>query len=136
MLVEGSDEFPSFYSRSSGHGAPMRVDGAAEVAAVMRATWDLGLGCGVVVANPVPAAEEIPAAEMDGVIVRALADADARGLRGKDVTPYLLGRIVELTDGASLATNVALVRHNARLGAAVAREYALTAGGPAVPSAG
>ncbi len=136
VLVEGSDEFPSFYSRSSGHGAPMRVDGAAEIAAVMRATWDLRLGCGVVVANPVPVADEIPAAEMDGVIVRALADADARGLRGKDVTPYLLGRIVELTDGASLVTNIALVRHNARLGAAVAREYAATTGGSAAPSAG
>jgi pseudouridine-5'-phosphate glycosidase len=124
VLVEGSDEFPSFYSRSSGHAAPMRVDGAAEVAAVMRAKWDLGLAGGVVVANPVPAADEIPAAEMDGVIARALADADDRGLRGKDVTPYLLGRIVELTDGASLVTNIALVRHNARLGAAIAREYA------------
>ncbi|VXA92521.1 pseudouridine-5'-phosphate glycosidase [Nocardioides sp. AX2bis] len=124
VLVEGSDEFPSFYSRSSGHGAPMRVDGAAEVAAVMRAKWDLGLSGGVVVANPVPVADEIPAHEMDGVITRALADADDRGLRGKDVTPYLLGRIVELTDGASLTTNIALVRHNARLGAAIAREYA------------
>ncbi len=124
VLVEGSDEFPSFYSRESGHGAPMRVDGAAEVAAVMRAKWDLGLTGAVVVANPVPEADEIPAAEMDGVIARALADADGRGLRGKDVTPYLLGRIVELTDGASLRTNIALVRHNARLGAAIAREYA------------
>ena len=124
VLVEGSDEFPSFYSRSSGHPAPLRVDGAQEIAAVMRAKWDLGLSGGVVVANPVPVAEEIPAEEIGAIIDQALGDADARGVRGKDITPYLLGRVVELTGGASLTTNIALVRHNARLGAAVARAFA------------
>ncbi|MEP9384359.1 pseudouridine-5'-phosphate glycosidase [Nocardioides sp. KR10-350] len=123
VLVNGADEFPSFYSRSSGHAAPMRVDGAAEIADVMRATWDLDLSTGLVVANPIPADDEIPADRIGGIIEQALADADARGIRGKDTTPYLLARIVEITGGDSLVANIALVRHNARLAAAVASAY-------------
>lgn len=124
VLVEGSDEFPSFYSRSSGFAAPMRVDGPEQVAAVMRAKWDLGLGGGIVVAHPIPAEDEIPAAEIGGIIEQALADMDALGIHGKDATPYLLGRIVEITGGTSLTANIALVRANARLGAAIAVSYA------------
>ncbi|MDQ1102809.1 pseudouridine-5'-phosphate glycosidase [Nocardioides zeae] len=124
VLVEGSDEFPSFFSRSSGFAAPMRVDGAEQVAAVMRAKWDLGIAGGVVVAQPIPVEDEIPAAEIDGIIAQALADMDDLGITGKDATPYLLGRIVEITGGASLTANIALVRANARLGAAIARAYA------------
>jgi pseudouridine-5'-phosphate glycosidase len=124
VLAFGSDEFPAFYSRSSGHLAPMRVDSAAEVAAVMAAKWSLGIAGGVVIANPIPAEDEIPAAEIGVIIDQALADLDAQGIHGKDTTPYLLGRIVEITGGASLTANIALVRHNARLGAAIAREYA------------
>jgi pseudouridine-5'-phosphate glycosidase len=120
----GSDEFPSFFSRSSGYAAPMRVDTAADVAAMMRAKWSLGIAGGIVVANPIPAEDEIPADEIGMVIDRALADLDRLGIHGKDATPYLLGRIVELTDGASLVANIALVRNNARLGAAIAREFA------------
>jgi pseudouridine-5'-phosphate glycosidase len=124
VLAFGSDEFPSFYSRSSGHAAPMRVDTAAEVAGVMRAKWDLGIDGGLVIANPIPEEDEIPADEIGVIIDQALADMDSLGIHGKDATPYLLGRIVEITGGASLTANIALVRHNARLGAAVAREYA------------
>jgi pseudouridine-5'-phosphate glycosidase len=124
VLVEGSDEFPSFFSRSSGYAAPMRVDGAEQVAAVMRAKWDLGIAGGVVVAQPIPVEDEIPASEIDGIIAQALADMDDLGITGKDATPYLLGRIVEITGGASLTANIALVRANARLGAAIARAYA------------
>ncbi|MDF3045251.1 MAG: pseudouridine-5-phosphate glycosidase [Ornithinibacter sp.] len=120
----GTDEFPSFYSRSSGVPAPMRLDTPEEVAALMRATWDLGLGSGIAVANPVPADEEMPRDEIDAVIHRALADCDERGIRGKDITPYLLGRIVELSGGRSLETNLALVRHNARVGTAIAVAHA------------
>lgn len=120
VLVEGNDEFPSFYSRTSGFRAPMRVDGPAEIADVLRATWDLDLPTGVVVAHPIPEADEIPAVEIGAVIERALADMAARGITGSAATPYLLGRIVELTDGASLTANIALVRANARLGASVA----------------
>jgi pseudouridine-5'-phosphate glycosidase len=124
VLGYGTDEFPSFFSRSSGHAAPMRVDSAAEVAATMAAKWDLGIDGGLVVANPIPVEDEIPADEIGGIIDQALADMDALGIRGKDATPYLLGRIVEITSGASLTANIALVRNNARLGAAIAREYA------------
>lgn len=124
VLGFDTDEFPSFYSRSSGFAAPLRVDTAAEVASLMRAKWDLGLAGGVVVANPIPAELEIPAEEIGTIIDRALADMDALGITGKDATPYLLGRIVEISQGASLAANIALVEHNARLGAAIAGAYA------------
>jgi pseudouridine-5'-phosphate glycosidase len=127
VLVEGSDEFPSFYSRSSGHPAPLRVDGPEEVAAVLRAGWELGVA-GVVVANPVPADDEIPAERIAGIIDQALADLARLGITGKDVTPYLLGRIVEITGGDSLRANIALVRDNARFGASLAAAYAR--GGP------
>lgn len=128
VVAVGSAEFPSFFSRSSGFQAPMEVPdidtgGVEELSMILRAKWELGLGGGVVVANPVPEADEIPAEQMQGFIDLALADSERLGIRGKDITPYLLGRIVELTDGRSLQTNIALVRHNARLGAALARAY-------------
>lgn len=123
VVVHGSDEFPSFYSRSSGHPAPLRVDSPEEVAAMMRAKWDLGIEGAISVANPVPEADEIPAAEIGRLIDQALAECDERGITGKDITPFLLGRIVELSGGQSLDTNIALVRHNAHLGAAVAVAY-------------
>jgi len=120
VLGVGTEEFPSFYSRSSGFRVPLRVADAMEVAAVMAAHWGLGLHSGLVVANPIPQEDEIPVDEIAGVIEQALADLDAQGIGGQQATPYLLGRIVELTDGASLTANVALVRHNARLGAQIA----------------
>jgi pseudouridine-5'-phosphate glycosidase len=120
----GTDEFPSFFSRSSGLSTPMRLDTPEEVAALMRATWDLGLDSGVSIANPVPAQDEMAPADIDAVIAQALADCDAKGISGKDITPYLLGRIVELSDGRSLETNLALVRNNAVVGTAIAVAYA------------
>ena len=119
----GTDVFPSFYSRTSDVRAPMRVDSVEGLAEMMRAKWALGIAGGIAIANPVPAAEEMPREVMDGVIARALAECDERGTTGKDITPFLLRRIVELTDGASLTTNIALVRNNARLGAALAVAY-------------
>jgi pseudouridine-5'-phosphate glycosidase len=83
----------------------------------------------VVVANPIPEADELPADRIGAIIEQALADMDAQGIHGKDATPYLLGRIVEITGGESLAANIALVRNNARFGSAVATAYA--AGSPA-----
>lgn len=124
VVAYRSDEFPSFFSRSSGYAAPMRLDEPVQIAEMMLAKWSMGLSGAVSVANPVPASDEIAQAEIEKVIVAALADAEASGVRGKDITPYLLGRIVELTGGASLETNIALVRNNARLGAAIAVEYA------------
>ncbi len=123
VVVHGSDEFPSFYSRSSGHAAPMRADSVDELAAMMRAKWDLGLKGALSIANPVPEADEIPAAEIGILIDQALGECAERGIHGKDITPFLLGRIVELSGGRSLETNIALVRHNARLGAELAVAY-------------
>lgn len=125
VVVNGSDEFPSFYSRSSGFSAPRRLDGPDEIAAFMHAAWGtLGLTCGISVANPIPRADEIPATEIDGVIADALAELDARGIVGQDVTPFLLGRVVEATAGRSLVANVALVRHNAAVAAQIAVAHA------------
>ena len=124
VLVNGSDEFPAFYSRGSGFPAPLRIDGPDEAAAVMSASREIGLPGGLVVANPVPADDEIPAEVIGRHIDRALADAEAAEIHGKDITPFLLGRIVELTGGDSLATNIALVRNNAAFGAQLAAAYA------------
>lgn len=124
VLAYGTDEFPAFFSRVSGHAAPMRVDTPAEVAAVMAAKWNLGISGGVSIVNPIPEADEIPASEINGIIEQALADMKALNIHGKEATPYLLGRIVEITGGASLTANIALVENNARLGAAIAKEYA------------
>jgi pseudouridine-5'-phosphate glycosidase len=118
-----TDEFPAFYTRRSGYAAPLRADSAAEIAAMMRAMDDLGLGSGISVANPVPEADEVPAERIGAVIDQALADAGRLEIHGKDTTPYLLGRIVELTGGESLAANIALVKNNAHLGAAIARSW-------------
>jgi len=121
VIVNGSDDFPSFYSRISGHPAPRRLDGPDEIAAFMHATWDtLGLPVGISIANPIPVADEIPAGEINGVIEEALAELDVRGIVGQDVTPFLLRRVVERTEGRSLTANVALVRNNAAVAAQIA----------------
>lgn len=118
-----TDDFPSFYSATSDFRAPLRADTVEELAAMMRAKWDLGIAGGISIANPVPVDEEMPREVMDGVIAQALAECAERGITGKDITPFLLGRIVEITEGASLRTNIALVRNNARLGAELAVAY-------------
>jgi pseudouridylate synthase len=120
----GTDEFPSFYSRSSGHRAPLRADSVEELARMMRAKWSLGLEGAIAIANPVPVEDEIPADEIAGLVERALAECAVQGVGGKDITPFLLGRLVELSGGRSLDANIALVRNNARLGAALAVAYA------------
>jgi len=124
VLGYGTDEFPAFYSRSSGFASPMRVDSAAEIAAVMSARWGLGISGGISIANPISEDDEIPADQISGIIEQALAEMEKAGIAGKEATPYLLGRIVELTNGESLRTNIALVKNNARLGAQVAAAYA------------
>jgi len=124
-VVNGSDQFPSFYSRSSGLPAPRRLDGPQALAGMLHATWDeLGLSVGVSIANPIPAEYEVPEAEIRGHIEAALADLDAQGITGQDVTPFLLKRVVEGTAGRSLVANLALVRHNAATAAQIAVEYA------------
>lgn len=123
VITVGSDDFPSFYSRSSGFRSPLRLDRADEVARAMKAKWDLGIAGGLVVANPVPVEDEIPEAEIGVLIERAVAEADEKGITGAAITPYLLGRIVELSGGESLTANIALVKNNARLGAEIAKAY-------------
>jgi pseudouridine-5'-phosphate glycosidase len=115
-----TDDFPAFWSRTSGLAAPLRLDEVADLAAVWRTRRALGLDGGLLLANPVPAEAEIPRAEMELVVARAVAEIEAEEVRAKDVTPRLLARIVALTDGRSLATNRALILANARLAAAVA----------------
>ena len=123
----GTDEFPAFYSRQSGHAVPMRCETPAEVAGVMRAKWAMGLKGGVVVANPIPAEAEIPAADIAPVISAAVKKADALGITGKETTPFLLAEIASVTAGRSLAANIALAKHNARIAAAIAAAFAESA---------
>ncbi|UBV42736.1 pseudouridine-5'-phosphate glycosidase [Deinococcus taeanensis] len=123
-ITLGETEFPAFYSRQSGFRAPLTVQTPDEAARVLKAKWDLGLSGGVMLANPIPADAEIPAGDITPHIEQALRDMDALGLTGKDTTPYLLGRIVEITGGRSLEANIALVRHNAMVAAQVAVTYA------------
>jgi pseudouridylate synthase len=120
-IVYRSDEFPAFWSRFSGLRAPMRLDDAASIAATYRASQDLGLESGMLVANPIPAAAEIPHDVMTSVIERAVAQARSEGIGGKQLTPWLLERIYQLTQGRSLEANIALVRDNARLAAEIAQ---------------
>lgn len=120
----GTDEFPAFWSRASGLRAPLRIDDAAGVAAFQKARDALGIAGGMLVANPVPAADEIPAAEIADAIAAALRIAAERGIEGKAVTPFLLGEMLAQTRGRSLATNIALVRNNARVASAIAAALA------------
>lgn len=116
----GTDQFPAFWSSSSGLTLPLRADGAADIASMIAMRGRLGLAGGVVVANPVPAAHEIPREEMESLILQGVADATREGVSGKSVTPYLLGRMLELTGGRSLATNIELVLNNARVATEIA----------------
>ena len=115
-----TDEFPAFWSRQSGLKVPLRLDSAQEIARFLAVKWEMGLGGGAVICNPAPQADEIPAEEMRGFIDAAVREAEARGVSGKQVTPFILGRIVELTGGRSLRTNIALAESNARLAAEIA----------------
>lgn len=119
VIVDSSDEFPSFYSRTSGHAAPRRLNGAAQIAAFLDAQTLLGLESGAVIANPIPEGDEIARAEIDDIIEEALTALAASGVHGRDVTPWLLGRIVDVTHGRSLTANIALVKHNATLAARI-----------------
>jgi pseudouridine-5'-phosphate glycosidase len=120
VIGMGTGEFPAFYSRSSGLAVDARVDSVAELADVVRAHRHLGFPGGILVANPIPEQDEIPAAEIGPRVDEALADADRLGVSRKDLTPYLLGRLNELTGGRSLTANIALVRSNAALAADLA----------------
>jgi pseudouridine-5'-phosphate glycosidase len=124
VICYRSDEFPAFWSRSSGLRAPLRLDSAAEIARAIRSQRALGYNSGTLIANPVDAADEIPANEIGAHIEAAVVAANAEHISGKEVTPFLLDRLMKLTAGRSLTTNIALIKSNARLAAAIAVESA------------
>ncbi|NOD91643.1 pseudouridine-5-phosphate glycosidase [Ruegeria sp. HKCCD4884] len=121
VIAFGQDEFPAFWSAKSPFSAPLRMDSAEAIAKAHATRRALGLPGGQLVANPIPAADQIAAGELAPIIAEAQADADAHRITGKAVTPYLLQRIFEKTEGRSLTTNIALVRNNARLAAKIAQ---------------
>jgi len=116
----GQDNFAAFYTRDSGFPADFRIDDADAQARFIRTKWELGLEGGVVVSTPVLEQSAMPREEIDRITEQALAEAEAQGITGKAVTPFLLARIKALTGGRSLATNIALVKHNAEVGARLA----------------
>jgi pseudouridine-5'-phosphate glycosidase len=124
VIAYGQDDMPAFWSRESGLPAPLRMDDPAQIAAAHRLRGEMGVPGGQLIGNPIPKGAEISAEILAPIIARAQADADAFGISGKGVTPYLLQRIFELTEGKSLEANIALVRNNAKLAAGIAKHLA------------
>jgi pseudouridine-5'-phosphate glycosidase len=120
VLTFGQDEFPAFYSSKSGFKSPLRLDSPREIAAMLRAKWEMGLNGSVLIANPLPPDREVPGDEIEIYILQALHEAEKQGIRGKDITPFLLSRIAAQTGGESLEANIALIKSNAALAAAIA----------------
>jgi pseudouridine-5'-phosphate glycosidase len=121
----GTNAFPAFFARESGYGVDYRLDTPEEVAALIDTQAELGMKGGVLIANPIPEADALDANEIDGRIAAAIADAEAQGVTRKDLTPYLLNRIFELTGGRSLTANIALVKNNAAVAAKIAAALAV-----------
>ena len=113
-------QLPAFLTQDSGFAVDYRLDGASHIARLLQIKWAMGLGGGVVIANPIPAAHAMSRAVIDAAIAQALSDAHAQGISGKQTTPFLLERVNALTGGHSLAANIELVLNNARLASAVA----------------
>lgn len=122
VIAYGTEELPAFWSRTSGLQAPYTLNSAADIGQLLKMRQNFPDHGGVLIANPVPETDEIPGSEMAGFIDEAIRQAEARNVTGKDVTPFVLGAILDLTDGRSLDTNIALVRNNARLAACIAAE--------------
>jgi pseudouridine-5'-phosphate glycosidase len=125
VLGYQTDEFPAFYSRSSGLRVQARVDTPREAAQIIRAHWQLGNASGVLVCVPIPREDEIPRETIEPFIERVLEEADARGITGSAVTPFLLARIAELTGGDSVRANIALLKNNVAVAAEIAKALAL-----------
>ena len=116
----GTDDFPAFYTRSSGLKADHRFDTAEQLASAVRFHKALGTGTGVLIANPIPEDDALQPAYIDGMIARAIDEAAEKGVSRKELTPFLLARLFELTGGVSLTANIALVKNNAALAARLA----------------
>ena len=122
VLGMDTDDFPAFYCRRSGFGVDYNAHTPADVAAIARAKWRLGLGGGLLIGNPVPEEYAMDFDEMSTVIDQVLREAEDAGVHGKDITPFMLAHIVEKTGGESLATNMQLAYNNARCAARIAVE--------------
>lgn len=125
VICVGQDEFPAFWSRSSGLPAPLRMDDPSEIAAAHKTRGAMGLPGGQLIANPIPPDAEISNDILEPLINQALKEAEQQGVVAKAVTPFLLGRIFELTNGQSLNANIALVLNNARFASKIACAFAL-----------
>lgn len=126
VIGYGTDELPAFYTRQSGFDVNFKLDTAEEVAQVLRAKWELNLEGGAVIANPIPEEDALDHDFITEIIEKALREAEQKGIQGKQVTPFLLGKVKELTDGTSLVANIALVKNNARVGAEIAKALQAT----------
>lgn len=124
VVTYGADEFPAFYSRSSGFAAECRMDNVEDIAGLIAAKYGMGISGGMLVACPIPEADEIPAQEIERVIRAALEESKVLGIAGKRVTPFLLDRIKNLTQGRSLEANIRLVLNNAAVGGELASKLA------------
>lgn len=118
-----TDVLPAFYTKESDIPIPIRLDRAEDIAALMHAHWQMGIPSGVLITNPIPEAFSMPKELIDAAINQALIDATNKGIVGKDVSPFLLAAIKEITGGTSLKANIELVLNNARLGAQIATHY-------------
>ena len=124
VLGYQTEELPAFYSRHSGYNCDYKLENPEHTADILKAKWDLDLEGGVLIANPVPEADEIEYSVINEKIEQALSEAETKGINGKKLTPFLLDRIKELTAGQSLETNISLVRNNAVVGAKIAKAFA------------
>jgi pseudouridylate synthase len=118
-----TDEFPSFFARESGFGVDFRLDTPDEVGALMDTKWKLGMDGGMIITNPVPVSDAMDHEKIEAVIQQALNEAKENNIAGKQVTPYLLDKVKQLTEGKSLQTNIALVKDNAAVAAQIAAAY-------------
>lgn len=124
VIGYGTDELPAFYTRKSGFGVDYRVDSPAELAELFRAQRELGYEGGMLVTNPIPEDYSMDKSRIDAAIEQALKECAAQGIKGKDTTPFLLAKVVELTGGDSLESNIKLVLNNAKIAALTAVELA------------
>lgn len=115
-----TEEFPAFYTRKSGHAVDYKVESAEELAQAIKAKWDLNLNGGIVVANPIPEADELDSELITQAIDDAVREAEAQGIQGKETTPFLLAKVKDITAGESLTANIELVYNNSRVAAELA----------------
>jgi pseudouridine-5'-phosphate glycosidase len=120
VVTFGQDAFPSFYSRKSGFQSPLRLDNPLEIARLIKSKWEIGLKGAVLIANPIASEFEVENEKIETFILDALDKAKSEGIKGKELTPFLLKTIANQSEGESLEANIALVQNNARLGALIA----------------